>query len=518
MSAKLLVFLFLSLAGQRYIFNTHLFAQFVQQGPKLVGSGAVGSLVYQGTSSAISSDGNTAIVGGFGDNNYAGAVWVFTRSTGVWTQQGPKLIGTGAVGIAGQGGSVAISYDGNTAIVGGYNDNSSAGAIWIFTRSGGVWTQQGSKLVGTGGDANSFQGISVAISSDGNTAIEGGFHDNNNVGAVWVFIRSGGVWTQQGLKLIGTSGLGSEQGRSVAISSDGNTLVEGGFVDNGSTGAVWVFIRNGGVWTQQGTKLVGTGGVGAEQGTSIGISSDGNTAIEGGYFDNNQTGAVWVFTRSGDVWTQQGNKLVGTGAVGTSRQGISSSISSDGNTIIDGGYIDNSNQGAVWVFTRSGSVWTQQGLKLIGTGAVGSVVWQGNSVAISSDGSTFIEGGDGDNNSAGAVWVFYNSTVGINPISNEVPKKFSLSQNYPNPFNPSTKIKFDIPSVGQSHVFDTQLKIYDVLGKEVATLVNQQLKAGTYEVNWPATSGNASNFPSGVYFYKLVAGDFVATKKMILMK
>ena len=82
-----------------------------------------------------------------------GAAWVFTRSGGVWTQQGSKLVGTGAVGAAEQGHSVAISADGNTAIVGGPNDshNSSGyGAAWVFTRSGGVWTQQGSKLVGTG--------------------------------------------------------------------------------------------------------------------------------------------------------------------------------------------------------------------------------------------------------------------------------------------------------------------------------------------------------------------------------
>jgi hypothetical protein len=83
-----------------------------------------------------------------------------------FTQQGPKLVGTGAVGGAGtQGFSVALSADGNTAIVGGWRDNSSAGAAWVYTRSGGVWTQQGNKLVGTGA-----VGASVAMSSDGNTA------------------------------------------------------------------------------------------------------------------------------------------------------------------------------------------------------------------------------------------------------------------------------------------------------------------------------------------------------------
>jgi len=121
-----------------------------------------------------------------------------------FSQQGPKLVGTDAVGEADQGNSVSISGDGNTAIVGGPNDNSAGGtqqspigAAWVFTRSGGMWTQQ-AKLVGT--DAvGSGQGISVSLSADGNTAIVGGFFDNGEVGAAWVFTRSAGTWSQQGL-------------------------------------------------------------------------------------------------------------------------------------------------------------------------------------------------------------------------------------------------------------------------------------------------------------------------------
>lgn len=153
MKTKIIIFLFL-IIGQRYIFDQQLFAQFTQQGPKLVGTGAVGTPVYQGWSVAISSDGNTAIVGGPDDNSNAGAVWVFTRIGGVWTQQGSKLVGTGSAGNAWQGWAVAISSDGNTAILGGFHDKNNAGAVWVFTRSAGVWTQQGPKLVGTGAVGN----------------------------------------------------------------------------------------------------------------------------------------------------------------------------------------------------------------------------------------------------------------------------------------------------------------------------------------------------------------------------
>src|SRR5262249_59677078 len=93
-------------------------AQFTQQGPKLVGTGAVGQLIEQGFSVALSADGNTAVVGGLNDNGGAGAVWVFTRSNGVSTQQGNKLAGPDMVGIPPQGFSVALSADGNTALAG----------------------------------------------------------------------------------------------------------------------------------------------------------------------------------------------------------------------------------------------------------------------------------------------------------------------------------------------------------------------------------------------------------------
>jgi hypothetical protein len=109
----------------------------------------------------------------------------------------------------------------------------------------------------------------------------------------------------------------------------------------------------------------------------------------------------------------------------------------------------------------------------------------------------------------------------VQNISTEIPKNFSLLQNYPNPFNPTTKIKFDIPpSRGV-----TQLIIYDILGREITTLVNEQLQPGTYEVEWSATGGG-SNYPSGVYFYKLSISDpsassgqgYYETKKMVLVK
>jgi hypothetical protein len=410
-------------------------AQLFRQVPKLVGTGAVGS-TNQGMSVALSADGNTAIVGGPGPNNAdrdrspvvgpAGAAWVFTRSNSVWTQQGNKLVGTTSEvggGLWSQGASVALSADGKTAVVGGPSDNRTTGAVWVFTRSNGVWTQQGNKLVGTGAHQAgevplpTGQGMSVALSADGNTAIVGGWRAE----AAWVFTRdSNGVWTQQGKKLVGAGAVGSaRQGMSVALSADGNTAIVGGWSDNGMTGAAWVFTRSGGVWTRQGKKLFGAGAVGsARQGVSVALSADGNTAIVGGPYDNpwdrsvpfglGATGAAWVFTRSGGVWSQQGNKLVSSGAAGSARQGTSVALSADGDIAVVGGFADDGGVGAASVFTRSGGQWTQE-KKLAGIGAVGKST---SSVALSADGSTVLIGGSNDNGGVGAAWVLTRSPRG----------------------------------------------------------------------------------------------------------
>jgi hypothetical protein len=120
-------------------------------------------------------------------------VGIAAQALAQFTQQGPKLVGTLPVGSPEQGYSVALSADGDTAIVGGPSDNSQIGAAWVYTRSDGVWTQHGNKLVGSDAvgtaQRNAEQGWSVALSADGNTAVAGGPFDNNGIGAAWVFIQ-----------------------------------------------------------------------------------------------------------------------------------------------------------------------------------------------------------------------------------------------------------------------------------------------------------------------------------------
>lgn len=137
--------------------------------------------------------------------------------------------------------------------------------------------------------------------------------------------------------------------------------------------------------------------------------------------------------------------------------------------------------------------------------------------------SIYITGGSDNNVNTDFITIKYNQLIGIKNISSGVPNKFELKQNYPNPFNPATKISFSIPllrEVSEGRGVSVKLVIFNILGKQIQTLVNEQLAPGTYEADW-----NASDFPSGVYYYKLTVrqagsstGDYVETKKMVLIK
>ncbi len=402
-------------------------AQFFQQGAKLVGTGYLG-LPGQGFGVALSADGNTAIVGGLNDDTSAfagfalgqGATWIFTRSGASWSQQGPKLLGSGPGQSDSQGYSVALSADGNTALIGGSEGVGSAGDLWFFTRSGTVWSQQGPKIILpfiVPPPFTSSQAVfsAVALSADGNTAVAG----SRGLGTR-VFTRSGGVWTQQGL-LVGTGMTGSTLdvsfGSAVSISGDGSTIAIGAQTDGNRVGAAWIFARANGQWLQQGNKLVGSGAIGqALQGLKVALSSDGNTLAVTGSADHDSFGAAWVFTRTAGVWSQQGGKIVPSDVTTPWIFGSAVSLSGDGNTAFIAGYSPTNLNSALWVFGRTGGVWTQRGPHFYGTGGTGTGI-QCCSIAISADGNTMIAGAPQDNAPGpngwgiGAAWIFVRNSL-----------------------------------------------------------------------------------------------------------
>lgn len=397
---------------------------FKQQGPKLTGTGEQGASEL-GNAVALSARGDVALVGGYNDHSLIGAlegipvhsqaigaVWPYARSGSTWRQTQKKILAAGERGPGEFGNAVAMSADATMALVGGPSGYGGIGAAWVFARSGSRWTQQAkllpkgaSRATGYVSDPIGF-GASVALSASGRTALIGGPTADGGVGAVWVFTRSGSTW-KQAAKLTGSGELGAGQfGVSVALSGAGDTALVGAPFDDSGVGAAWTFGRSGAGWKQQGKKLTGDGEAGyARFGYGVALSGSGDTALLGGPVDDNGAGAAWLFTRSGSNWSQQGGKLTGRGETGAGQFGDSVALSASGSTALVGGALDNDTKGAAWVFRNGGSGWSQQGRKLTGRDAVSQSQF-GASVALSATGKTALIGGLGDAEFAGAAWVF----------------------------------------------------------------------------------------------------------------
>lgn len=318
---------------------------------------------------------------------------------------------SGGVGGDNFGASVAVSTDGLTVIVGAPNAASYHGNAVVFTRLNNTWTRE-QTLTSPGTNVDSF-GISVALSSDGNTAIVGAFQEY-----AIVFVRSGGVWTAQ-QTLTDTSGAAGDQfGRAVALSSDGNTAIIGAAFDdvgaNANQGSAVIFTRSGGTWTRQQKISPFISAADDGFGYSVALSADGNTALIGAPWDNiganTDQGSAFIFTRSGGTWTEQQAISQSTGAA-NDNFGWAVSLSSDGNTAIVGAYRDdvgaNADQGSATIFTRTSGVWTQTQTLTHASGAAND--WFGHSVALSATGNIAIIGerlSDNPGGNAGSVIIF----------------------------------------------------------------------------------------------------------------
>jgi hypothetical protein len=339
-----------------------------------------------GVSVAVSGD--TAVIGAYAEDtggSNAGAAYVFTRSGGSWTQQA-KLLASDAQSSDYFGRSVAVS--GDTAVIGAYGEDtggSYAGAAYVFTRSGGAWVEQ-AKLMASDAQADDYFGRSVAVSGD--TAVIGAYGEDTGgsyAGAVYVFTRSGGAWVEQAKLLASDAQANDNFGDSVAVSGD--TAVIGAYgEDTGGSyaGAAYVFTRSGGAWVEQAKLLASDAQSSDYFGDSVAVSGD--TAVIGAYREatgGSSAGAAYVFTRSGGSWIQQA-KLMASDAQADDYFGRSVSVSGD--TAVISAYGEDtggSYAGAVYVFTRSGGSWIQQA-KLMASDAQADDYF-GYSVSVSGD-------------------------------------------------------------------------------------------------------------------------------------
>jgi len=316
--------------------------------PKTSKTGPTGPGDYFGGGVAISSDGSTAIIGAENYSSITGWAGVYRYSGGVWSSA-TVLSSTGSVSRFGA--AVALSSDGNTAIVGA--DINATGWAGVFRYSGGVWSAS-TALVGPGGATSNF-GTAVALSSDGNTAVVSAA--NYTIGNGWagVYRYSGGVWSSATVLTQG-GGTGAAFGSSVSISADGNTIIVGAPA-NSAVGWAGVYRWSGSVWSSATQLVSGAMGTLPFFGKSVSLSADGNTAIVGASnADPSGTGWAGVYIWNGSTWSSA-KALVSTG--GTSgRFGASVSISPDGTMAIVGAWGAGSSSGYAAIYQSSSGVWS----------------------------------------------------------------------------------------------------------------------------------------------------------------
>ncbi|MGO8748092.1 MAG: IPT/TIG domain-containing protein [Thermoguttaceae bacterium] len=346
-------------------------------------SGFGSSVSISGNIMAVGADGATV-----GGNSGQGAVYIFTKSGGVWTQTAEVTAPDGAAGDS-FGDAVAVS--GNILVVGAEDaavgGNSDQGAVYIFTESGSTWSET-AKLTASDGAAGDYFGNALSVS--GSTLVIGApdaaVGGNSDQGAAYVFTESGSTWTQA-TKLTASDGAaGNYFGDSVSVS--GNTVVVGAsgatIGANSYQGAAYVFTESGSAWSQAAKLTASDGAVYNDFGSSVSLS--GATVVVGALFatigGNSYQGAAYVFAESGSAWSQTA-KL--TASDGTANSGFGSSVSLSGNAVVvgaaDATVRGNSDQGTAYAFTESGSDWNQTAEFTAPDGAAG--YWYGSSVSVS---------------------------------------------------------------------------------------------------------------------------------------
>ena len=379
----------------------------------------------------------------------------------------------------------SIASSGTNLVAGTYSKG-----VYTSTNNGQNWTQ------------SAFNNKSVKCLAVSGSTVYAGTNDLLSPAGVWVSNTNGLTWTQT-----------SMNNRVVNALLVNGTSIFAGVNDNG----IWVSSNGGTNWTK----------------TTFPDISVKALAISGSYIFAGTVSSmvgykgVWVSTNNGSSWTS---------FTATADKDVYS-LAVNGSSVFAG----TSSNGVIYS-NNSGTNWTQSALNNKSINSV--VVYSGNVFA-----GTFAEGVYLSTNN-GVSWIpknqgwvstslptvytvnvlnnyvfagtdflplyrrVYSESIGIRNISSEIPSAYSLSQNFPNPFNPTTVIRFGIPntSVGQTFLF-VDLKVFDITGREVQTLVNEQLAPGTYEATFDGT-----NLPSGTYFYKLTSSTFSQTKRLTLLK
>ncbi|MCX6157435.1 MAG: T9SS type A sorting domain-containing protein [Ignavibacteriae bacterium] len=317
---------------------------------------------------------------------------------------------------------------------------------------------------------------------------------------------------------INWSGAGMEYREINALATNGNNVYAGVYNSFPNYGGFYLSTNNGMNWTKTAFNNSYTVAPIEVIGNYIYVGAYNSSNIPGLYFSTNN-GYNWTQTSLNNCYVR-GIKVIGNnifavvyytnntgGVYRSTNNGINwaaTSLIGDVNTIEVGGnnifaettYNLSSGTGGFYYSTNYGTSWVRNNPNFNSNIYLNKILFANDFIFIGSS-------------SGLDLWRRpLSEIIGIQNISSEIPLKYSLSQNYPNPFNPTTNLKFDVPRAG-----DVKIVVYDLMGREVQTLVNESLKPGTYEISFDGSLLN-----SGVYFYMITAGNYSESKRMLLIK
>ena len=424
-------------------------------------------------------DSNATTINGDETNNDAtnsGAAYVYVKSGGVWAPEAYLKASNADAGDRFGINDVTISDDGNTIAIGTGNEDSnvtgvsttassdntgtSSGAVYIFSRTGSSWTQEAYIKATNTGISDRFANVTLDLSNDGNTLVVGAgsedsdattvngdqFNDlSSNSGAVYVYNRSGSTWSSTAYLKAVNNGSSDTFGSDVVISGDGTTIAvaaenegsnattingDGSNDLNNTSGAAYIFTLSGGVWSQEAYIKASNNDASDFFGTALDLSNDGNVLVVSALREDStatgvsttasadnsgdETGAVYAFSRSGSTWTQDAY-IKAPNPNDYDKFGDQLALSADGNVLaistwgedsnaqtINGDQSDNtaSDSGAVYIYTRGGTVWAYQSyIKASNADSFDSLEY----VSLNSDGTTLAAGSHFEQSNATGV-------------------------------------------------------------------------------------------------------------------
>jgi len=454
---------------------------------------------YFGNSVAV--HGDYAIVGAYFDDDNgwgSGSAYIFKKEADIWNQK-QKLLPSGVDDYDFFGTSVSIYND--LAVIGSTGDNGS-GSVYVFRKSGESWNEE-AVLIPSNGSSGDLFGTSVSVYNE--MVAVGAAGDDINTGSVYIFEKEGTSWEEKQY-IYASDGINYDYFGS-AVALDDVVLAVGvkGYL---GTGGVYVYIKDGNTWENVSKIRASDNGAEDQFGATVSVSQ--NFIAAGARFEDEggiDCGAAYIFVRAGNSWSEL-KKIIPTDGIENERFG---KVAIDGNILAIGANNDDDlglESGSVYIYQWNGNDWMFNQKLTANDGFAGD----GFGSSLFLDGTRVIVGSPNDNDGAsdaGSCYVIDLQGITDIQINGNIPTEYSLSQNYPNPFNPSTTIEFAIPNSDE-----VSLIVYDMLGREVAELVNDKLSAGNYKIQYNA----AEKLSSGVYIYRIRTNNYLNTKKLLLIK